>query len=85
MKAIARLKAGGPENQGNQDINLEFVRIEPFIIPKRAVTNSQQELVDTRVLQVIYKIVSGPESLYVGQQVDVFVEDVQLPSSILGR
>ncbi|MBI3829373.1 MAG: biotin/lipoyl-binding protein [Planctomycetes bacterium] len=55
-------------------IPLEFVRVEPFVIPKRALTNSQHELVDTRVLQVIYRVVDAKTPLYVGQQVDVFID-----------
>ncbi len=54
---------------------LEFVRIEPYVIPKVSLTGSSTERVDTRVLQVIYSL-SRPENLplYVGQQVDVFIE-----------
>jgi multidrug efflux pump subunit AcrA (membrane-fusion protein) len=54
---------------------LEFVRIEPYVIPKVSLTGSSTERVDTRVLQVIYSL-KRPEDppLYVGQQVDVFIE-----------
>jgi HlyD family secretion protein len=54
---------------------LEFVRVEPYIIPKVSLTGASTERVDTRVLQVIYSL-TRPESppLYVGQQVDVFIE-----------
>ncbi len=54
--------------------NLEFVRIEPFVIPKQSLTGASTERVDTRVLQVIYRLpVPEGKSLYVGQQVDVFL------------
>lgn len=63
--------------KGNPQITfpLEFVRIEPYIIPKTSLTGSSTERVDTRVLQVIYSL-TKPENhpLYVGQQVDVFIE-----------
>jgi len=54
---------------------LEFVRIEPYVIPKVSLTGSSTERVDTRVLQVIYSL-KRPTAppLYVGQQVDVFIE-----------
>jgi len=54
---------------------LEFVRVEPYIIPKVSLTGASTERVDTRVLQVIYSL-TRPQSppLYVGQQVDVFIE-----------
>lgn len=54
---------------------LEFVRIEPYVIPKVSLTGSSAERVDTRVLQVIYALKRPDEPpLYVGQQVDVFIE-----------
>lgn len=55
-------------------IPLEFVSVEPYIIPKRALTNSQRELVDTRVLQVLYRVADKNAHVYVGQQVDIFFE-----------
>ncbi|MCW8132860.1 MAG: HlyD family efflux transporter periplasmic adaptor subunit [Planctomycetota bacterium] len=71
-KATAYLKGASRE-----PIELEFEAVEPFVIPKRALTNSQNELVDTRVLQVIYRVKENKEHkkpLYVGQQVDVFID-----------
>ena len=54
---------------------LEFVHIEPYVIPKVSLTGASTERVDTRVLQVIFSL-SRPDEppLYVGQQVDVFIE-----------
>lgn len=54
---------------------LEFIRVEPYVIPKVSLTGATTERVDTRVLQVIYSL-KRPENppLYVGQQVDVFIE-----------
>lgn len=56
-------------------IELAFVRIEPFVVPKTALTGAGTERVDTRVLQVIYAF-RRPEdrAIYVGQQVDLFVK-----------
>lgn len=68
-KAIAFLKGGS-----DQQIPLQFLRVDPFVIPKRALTNSQQELVDTRVLQVIYTINDEENAVYPGQQLDVYIE-----------
>jgi RND family efflux transporter MFP subunit len=54
---------------------LEFVRLEPYVIPKTSLTGSSTERVDTRVLQVIYSLTRPSDPpLYVGQQVDVFIE-----------
>ncbi len=54
---------------------LKFVRVEPYVIPKVSLTGAGTERVDTRVLQVIFTL-DRPETppLYVGQQVDVFIE-----------
>lgn len=55
-------------------IELEFVRIEPFVVPKTSLTGSSTERVDTRVLQVIYSFQRPQDRpVYVGQQVDLFV------------
>jgi multidrug resistance efflux pump len=57
-------------------VKLEFVRIEPFVVPKINLTGSNTERVDTRVLQVIYRIIRDGNDvpLYVGQQMDVYIE-----------
>lgn len=56
-------------------IPLEFIRIEPFVTPKRNLTGSSSERVDTRVLQVIYKFSNDlNRRIYVGQQMDLFIE-----------
>lgn len=67
-KATAQLK-GTPEIQ----YPLTFVRVEPFVVPKKSLTGENTERVDTRVLQVIYSVDSQKQRLYVGQQVDVFI------------
>jgi RND family efflux transporter MFP subunit len=57
-------------------IPMEFVRIEPFVIPKRSLTGASTERVDTRVLQVIFKFANRPDRpIYVGQQMDLYLED----------
>jgi multidrug efflux pump subunit AcrA (membrane-fusion protein) len=56
---------------------LEFVRVEPYIVPKKSLTGDNTERIDTRVLQVIYKMKVQPDSghpVYVGQQLDVFID-----------
>lgn len=57
-------------------IALEFRRIEPFIRPKRSLTGSSSERVDTRVLEILYTF-DNPEdnSVYVGQQMDLFIAE----------
>jgi len=53
---------------------LTFVRVEPYVVPKKSLTGDSSERVDTRVLQVIYALQPGEKSVYVGQQLDVFID-----------
>jgi HlyD family secretion protein len=57
-----------------REFNLRFVRVEPYVVPKKSLTGDNTERVDTRVLQVIYAVEDAGTRLYVGQQVDVYVE-----------
>jgi HlyD family secretion protein len=63
-----------PRGNGSLKISLEFVRFEPYVIPKKSLTGDTTERVDTRVLQVIYRVKDQNAPLYVGQQMDVYVE-----------
>ena len=63
-----------PRGDGSLRVPLEFVRFEPYVIPKRSLTGDNTERVDTRVLQVIYRVKNQNASLYVGQQMDVYIE-----------
>ena len=62
--------------QGNNKIStkLHFVRFEPYVIPKVSLTGEPTERVDTRVLQVIYSFERGALPIYVGQQMDVYID-----------
>ena len=63
--------------RGNLQVRypLKFVRVEPFVIPKKSLTGENTERVDTRVLQVIYEFDPvGLPPLFVGQQVEVFID-----------
>lgn len=65
---------GYVRGDANTPIDLRFVRVDPFAEPKKSLTNAGSERVDTRVLQVIYELASPPSTLYVGQQIDVFLD-----------
>ncbi|CAL62485.1 Conserved hypothetical protein, putative membrane protein [Herminiimonas arsenicoxydans] len=55
-------------------IPLEFVRIQPYVSPKIALSNQRQEKVDLRVLPVIFRFSKTAEmKIYPGQLVDVYV------------
>jgi HlyD family secretion protein len=53
---------------------LKFVKVEPYVIPKKSLTGDNSERVDTRVLQVIYSLSESPVKVYVGQQMDVYIQ-----------
>jgi multidrug efflux pump subunit AcrA (membrane-fusion protein) len=74
-----RVREGAPAKahvRGNARIEtpLIFVRFEPFVVPKRSLTGDSTERVDTRVLQAIYRVEKEDLQLFVGQQVDVFID-----------
>ncbi len=63
-----------PRGDTRQKIALEFVRFEPYVVPKKSLTGDSTERVDTRVLQAIYRIDDERAPVYVGQQMDVYIE-----------
>ena len=65
--------------RGNSQITfaLEFVRFEPYVIPKKSLTGDAAERVDTRVLQVIYRFRDPKDAVYDGQQMDVYIENAK--------
>jgi HlyD family secretion protein len=69
---------GNPE----QHTALRFVRFEPFVVPKRSLTGDSTERVDTRVLQVLYAFERATLPVYVGQQMDVFIEETPRPAAL---
>jgi RND family efflux transporter MFP subunit len=62
--------------RGNSRVSaeLEFVRFEPHVVPKKSLTGESAERVDTRVLQLIYRLNSESFPVYIGQLVDVYIE-----------
>lgn len=68
-KAVGSLRGDGASR-----VALTFVRFEPLVQPKRALTGDGNERIDTRVLEVIYKFDPKAVQAFVGQQMDVFIE-----------
>jgi HlyD family secretion protein len=62
--------------RGNTQLEfpIQFVSLEPFLVNKQNFTNDITDKVDTRVLQVIYKMMKEDQNLFVGQQMDVFIK-----------
>ena len=70
--AVATATLRGSSGKG---VQLTYVRTEPLVIPKRNLTGTVAERVDTRVMQVIYSVSPQAIGATVGQQVDVYIED----------
>lgn len=68
-KAVAFLR-------GNRDfkVDLNLAYVEPYVVPKKSLTGDSNERVDTRVLQALYSFDRKQLPIYVGQQMDVFIE-----------
>jgi len=76
---IARFRRGAParaypRGETAHEMTMRFMRVEPFVVPKKALTGENTERVDTRVLQVLYAIERSEHPVYVGQQLDVFID-----------
>ncbi len=57
------------------ELPLELIRIEPFARPKSDLIGTNQERVDTRVIDVLFRVKQSPTiPVYPGQAVDVFIE-----------
>ena len=62
-----------PRGAAEKRVTASFVRAEPLVVPKRSLTNSAQERVDVRVLQVLYELPEAGGLFRVGQQVDAYI------------
>jgi HlyD family secretion protein len=76
---IPRFRRGAPARAlvrggARLEFPLTFVRVEPFVVPKRSLNGDNTERIDTRVLQALYALPSTAQGLYVGQQLDIYIE-----------
>ena len=72
--------------RGNPDLSmpLEYEYLEPYVIPKTALTGQSTERTDRRVLQVIYSFARGDLPVYVGQQLDIYIQTSPIVSEHSG-
>lgn len=75
-KAVAFLR-------GNRNFSTELTLayVEPFVVPKKSLTGDSTERVDTRVLQALYRFDRSRLNVYVGQQMDVYIETPEAPQT----
>jgi HlyD family secretion protein len=55
---------------------LSFAYVEPLVVPKRGLSGRTTDIVDTRVLQVVYTLADDEPTIGIGQQYDVFITPV---------
>lgn len=67
--------------RGNPSLSipLRFEYIEPYVTPKTSLTGQSTERSDLRVLQVIYSFEPDKIPVYLGQQLDVFIQAAPVP------
>lgn len=71
--ALAWASARG---QSEVRMRLEPVGVEPLVVPKRRLSGAASERVDTRVLEIVFALPVDTRGVYVGQQLDVYIEAV---------
>jgi HlyD family secretion protein len=64
---------GYVRGSNSESIPLSFIRTEPQLVPKQSLSGTATERVDTRVLQIVYRVEGADRSLYPGQLIDVFL------------
>ncbi len=74
-----------PRGQAARRVQARYVRTEPLVVPKRSLTNSGNERVDVRVLQLIFALPNDASGFFVGQQVDAFIAAEQTPQRAAPR
>lgn len=75
----AKPAVGMLRGNANIKIPLIFKRLEPYVMPKHATNNAATQLIDTRVVDILYALAADSNLntdaiLYSGQQMDVFID-----------
>jgi len=68
-KAVGFLRSNG-----GGGYPLTCVRFEPYAMPKNKLSGNSKELIDTRIVEIVYKIENTHDDVLIGQQMDVFIE-----------
>lgn len=72
----AKMKAQMSIRGSNVKVPLRYFRTQPYVSPKIELSDEKQELVDVRVLPVIFKVDKPKDvNLYPGELVDVYIGD----------
>ena len=65
---------GSPRGNPGLRIPLTVAYVEPLVVAKTNLSGRTSELIDTRVLRVVYAASEDAESVVFGQQIDVYIE-----------
>lgn len=74
---------GVPRGEADTRIPLTYVRTEPQVVEKRALSGGS-ERVDTRVVQVLYSFDPASHPIWLGQRMDVFIDAPATTSTATG-
>jgi HlyD family secretion protein len=62
-----------PRGDSQTRLPIKFAYVEPLVTPKTNLSGRTSELIDTRVLQVVYELPPNVDAPGVGQQFDVYI------------
>jgi multidrug resistance efflux pump len=54
--------------------DLKFVQLDPYASVKENLNGDNRQLIDTRVVELIYEILSPVPTLVIGQQMDIYIQ-----------
>ncbi len=61
------------QGDSTAEFPLKYLYLEPVMVPKKYLTNSVNERVDTQTFEVLYRIEKTDSHLFIGEQMDVFI------------
>ncbi len=67
------------QSNPKMSFDLKFIRIDSYAQAKTNLSGDSREVVDTRVIECVYEILGNTESLFIGQQLDVFIKANEAP------
>jgi HlyD family secretion protein len=74
LPPLSKIKAQMSVRGSNVKVPLNYVRVQPYVSPKIELSDERQELVDVRVLPMIFKVEKPKDvNLYPGELVDVYI------------
>jgi HlyD family secretion protein len=53
---------------------LKFIHTEPYMVPKKYLSNEIDEKVDTQVFEILYRLTNNGSHLFIGEQMDVYID-----------